>query len=111
MISQELREALKKAKEKHPRVCFEEHSVRSFIGKMTELKDEHPFGEALRYSLNYMNIWNKPTRTAYASLAGTYFGRRGGRQTARGNPSKKPKVTQNKQKDKINKHGQHEFEM
>ena len=116
-IGQELQNALTKARKKHPKVVFDKHLVRMFIGKMGELKEKWGFKEARRYALNECGIWDKEVRNAYASLAGVYFGRRGGVQTARRKAEGKisyPAQTQKSRRmntPRVNKKGQYEFDI
>ncbi|VAW14834.1 hypothetical protein MNBD_BACTEROID05-91 [hydrothermal vent metagenome] len=113
-VSDELKNALKASQERHPEVSFDNSLVRLFIGKVTELKEGREFGEALRYSLNACQIWDKRIRTAYSSLAGTYFGKHKGRKTVRRKTKHKrlhrdPK--KNVTKICINNNGQYEFDI
>lgn len=117
MLSPELKSALLKTQKKYPGIIFDKYLLRIFIGKIAELKERMSFGEALRYSLNHVGIWDKKTRSAYKSLAGVYFGRRGGRQTAarkkksRILKKKSPSTVLHHAKTKINKFGQYEFDI
>lgn len=110
MVSRELQDALEKVRRKFPSIVFDKYLLRTFIGKIDELKEGMPFGEALRYSLNHINVWDKETRRAYAALAGTYFGKRGGLQAARRRGktprARKPTAVT---KTTINKKGQFRF--
>ncbi len=108
MISPELQTALEKVQKKYPDVVFEQYLMKIFIGKLSELKENMSFGEAMRYALNHVNIRDKKTRSAYSSLAGTYFGRRGRLQQARGKTTQKKKSTPRKI---VNKNGQYELDI
>ncbi len=95
MISQELQTALMKVQKKYPDIIFEKYLLKIFIGKLSELIKKYEFTEARRYALNMCNMWDKKTRDAYKSLAGTYFGRRGGIKKPQKNIiSKKSVVTE-----------------
>ena len=109
MISQELQTALTTVQKKYPDIVFEEHLMKIFIGKITELKENMPFGEAMRYSLNHVNIWDKKVRSAYSSLAGTYFGRRGKMQRRHGSIKQKKKVST--PRNIVDKNGQYELDI
>lgn len=85
MISHELQTALEKVQKKYPGVVFDQHLIKVFTGKLSELLKKYEFTEARRYALNMCNIWDVPVRDAYKSLAGTYFGRRGGVKKPRKN--------------------------
>jgi len=78
MISQELQNALTKVQKKYPDIVFEKYLMKVFIGKLSELLKKYEFIQARRYALNMCNIWDEKTRNAYKSLAGIYFGKRGG---------------------------------
>jgi len=115
MLTQEMRHAIEKTAARHPCILIDKFVAVSFINKVAELKNETPFGLSIRYSLNFVGIWDKKTRMAYASLAGTYFGRRGGLQTAKRKPKKE--VLRVRQQESTNKHikidknGQYEFDI
>jgi len=109
MISPELQTALEKVQKKHPDVVFEQYLMRIFIGKLSELKENMPFGEAMRYALNHVNLWDKKVRSAYSSLAGTYFGRRGRLQKAHGKTTPKKKHIPRKIVDNVS--GQYEMDI
>jgi len=85
-----------------------------FIGKVSEFKEKMPFGAALRCALNHLGIGDKEVRNAYASLAGTYFGKHGGRKAAQnkkyGSKNKTRQIKSYARRTLINKKGQHEFD-
>jgi len=104
-ISNELKSAIEAAQKKHPHIIFDKHLVRLFIGKLNELKENYTFGEAMRYSLNHVGIWDKNTRKAYSSMAGTYFGRRSRRKASQ------KKQSLDKHQNMVSKNGQYEFDI
>lgn len=112
-IDSELQNAIEKV-QKTKKIILDKYLTRMLIGKINELKKEMSFAEAIRRALNQINIWDKETRTMYASLAGTYFGRRGGRKSAqtkkRKQGSKTNEVKLYANRTLINKKGQHEFD-
>jgi len=55
----------------------------SIVSKVNDMKNGMSFGEAIRYSLNELNIWDRDKRRLYSKVIGKYFGRRGGLKTVR----------------------------
>ena len=85
-ISKELQEAIHKTQKKFPRIYFDPVLVCQFIGSVAEfyknsdkrLPTQERLKQARLDALKYLKIWDERLRTAYKSLAGVYFGKKGG---------------------------------
>lgn len=93
----------------------DESLAEAFTSKVADKKGGMPFGEALRFSLNELHIWNKSKRRLYSSVAGRYFGRRGGHKSSRVKRTRstprasKPAQTRQGQGGTVEKDGQRRF--
>lgn len=67
-----------RAVEKEQKITLDDDLAYSFILKVADKKDGHPFPEALRFALNDLHVRDREKRKFYCKVAGKYYGRRGG---------------------------------
>lgn len=86
----ELSSAIQETQKKYTHFVLDPDRSRSLIIKVGNKKERLPFGEAIRYSLNELEIWDKKIRPIYSCLIGKYYGRHGGYVAAKRRKEKLP---------------------
>ena len=92
-VDKKLCGAINKAYSKFPKVSYDKHTVRLFIGKVggfyrelsksSNFSKKDSYNKAVKLSLKEIEVWDKDTQNAYKILAGAYFGPQGGRESGR----------------------------